>query len=431
MVDIVCIEGQKHIPLSGEVTVGGAKNASLPLLFSTLLTAQKCILSNIPDLEDILVTLKILKAFGAEYSYKDGVIDITTKKIISTTAPYGLVKSLRASFWLMGPLLARAGSAAVSLPGGDAIGTRPVDLHLKALSEFGAEFRMEHGVVYGTTPGGLRPADITLPFPSVGATHNALMTATLIPGKSVLRGVAKEPEVVDLAKFLNSLGADIQGAGTDEIYINGKKELGSATHSVIGDRIEAATYLLAGAMTAGEIVLKGIDQDSIRSTLHLLKEMGCEITNHENYIVLQGPEKLKAINFSTAPFPGVATDVQPLFLAALTIAEGVSEIKETVFESRFGHVAEYRRFGADISVDGRTAIVKGKSELSSAPVEAHDIRAAAGLVLLGLVADGTTQVREIHHLDRGYEKMESKLRNLGAKISRIPSVDFREIVFGC
>lgn len=431
MIDILCINGERQTPLRGSVKVGGAKNASLPLLFASLLTTQKCTFTNIPDLEDISVTLKILKSFGSNYQYKDGVVSVESPKISNSVAPYGLVKTLRASFWLMGPLLARIGKASISLPGGDAIGTRPVDIHLKALSAFGADFRMEHGVVHGNVPGELHPAEVSFPYPSVGATHNALMAAALIPGKSIIRGVAKEPEVVDLCKFLSALGAEIEGAGTDEISIIGKKELGGCEHEVIGDRIEAVTYLLAGLMTSGDVTVTGIDPNHARSSLDLLKEMGATIETTHNSIRLKGVDKIKAVSFSTAPFPGVATDVQPLFLAAATLAEGVTEIHETVFESRFGHVAEYRRFGADIRVTDRVSIIKGVQTLSGAPVEALDIRAAAGLVLLGVVADGVTQIRELHHLDRGYENLVQKFSSLGAKLSRIPSVDSREIVVGC
>ncbi|HMO16992.1 MAG TPA: UDP-N-acetylglucosamine 1-carboxyvinyltransferase [Oligoflexia bacterium] len=430
--DVLCISGPSK-PLSGRVVVSGAKNASLPLLFASLLTGEPCVFDNVPDLEDTNATLRILRSFGARYEYRDNQVKIHTEKLVSTTAPYGLVKAMRASFWLMGPLLARAGRASVSLPGGDAIGTRPVDLHLKGLSAFGAEFRMDHGVVHAEAPGGLRPAEINLDFPSVGATHNILMAASLIPGRSVLRGAAREPEIVDVCAFLESLGAEISGAGTDEISIVGTDRPGSGYHRVVGDRIEAATMLLAAAVTAGEIQLEGISASILDSTLLLLRQMGCEIIISESgdVINLKAPMELKSISFETAPYPGVATDVQAIFLAALTRAAGVSVIKENIFESRFGHVAEYRRFGADIQISGRQAEVVGVPNLSGAPVEAHDIRAAAGLVIMGLLAEGTTQIRELHHLDRGYERMAEKLKSLGADIVRVPAIDAREVVVGC
>lgn len=430
MIDILCVTGPTR-KLSGTVVVSGAKNASLPLLFSTLLTDEECILENIPDLEDTNVTLRILSSFGAKCEYKNNVFKVTTPEIKSSIAPYALVKTLRASFWLMGPLLARKGKAAISLPGGDAIGTRPVDLHLKGLSQMGAEFRMDHGVVYGEALGGLNPADVVLDFPSVGATHNIMMAMALTPGVSTISGAAKEPEVIDLANFLTKMGAKISGAGTDKITIEGAKKLNGTTHSVIGDRIEAATYMLAAAISEGDITVKGILPEYMEASLDLLTKMGCQILISNDAIRVKGPAKCKAISFETAPYPGVATDVQPVFLAALTLAEGESRIKETVFESRFGHIAEYRRFGADISIDGRTAIINGVTNLSGAPVEALDIRAAAGLVLLGVVADGTTQIRELHHLDRGYEKIVDKFNSLGAQLSRLPSVDSKELVVGC
>jgi UDP-N-acetylglucosamine 1-carboxyvinyltransferase len=430
VIDILCINGPSS-PVSGTVKVSGAKNASLPLLFATLLTQEECILDNVPNLEDTSATLRILKSFGARYTYTGNQLRIRTEKLLSTTAPYSLVKAMRASFWLMGPLLARAGQAAVSLPGGDAIGTRPVDLHLKGLSAFGAEFRMDHGVVYATAPGGLHPAEITLDFPSVGATHNILMTASRIPGQSILRGAAREPEIVDLVVFLRSLGAEIEGAGTDEIRIRGVKDPGPGVHQVVGDRIEAATFLLTAAVTAGDVTVEGISPEHMQASIALLEQMGCVCTFGDTWIRAAGPKRPRAISFETAPFPGVATDVQAMFLAALVKADGVSMVRENVFESRYGHVGEYRRFGADISIQGREARITGVEHLSGAPVEAHDIRAAAGLVLMGIQASGTTQIRELHHLDRGYERMVEKLCSIGIDAIRIPTIDAREIVVGC
>jgi UDP-N-acetylglucosamine 1-carboxyvinyltransferase len=402
-------------------------------LFATLLSEQACTLRNVPDLADISVTLRLLRSFGASCSFQDNVITTQTPEITGVEAPYSLVKALRASFWALGPLLARVGEARVSLPGGDAIGTRPVDLHLKGMAQLGADVKMEHGVVIASAPGGLRGAKIDLDFPSVGATHNLLMCAAGTPGETILSGAAREPEVIELCDLLSQMGAEIDGIGTSTIQIKGRKDLGGAEIDVLGDRIEAVTYLLAAALTGGEVCVDGIDPHYLEAELGLMREMGCRIDlEKSNSICISTKGELQAVSFETAPHPGVATDVQPLFVAALAKAKGVSEVVETVFENRFGHVAEYRRFGADISVEGRLARITGvNGNLSSAPVEGGDIRAAAGLVLLGLVADGVTQVRELHHLDRGYEGLVSKLNELGAQISRVPAFDSREVVVGC
>lgn len=429
MLEHLCIVGGRR--LTGEVRVSGAKNAALPLLISTLLTAEPVTLSNIPDLEDITVLLRLLRSCGAEHRYDDGTVQICAPSITCSEAPYSLVKLLRASFWVLGPLLARAGEASVALPGGDAIGTRPVDLHLEGLAQLGADIRMSHGVVHATAPGGLRPAEIKLGFPSVGATHHLLMTAALVPGVSVLHGAAREPEIVAVADLLNKMGASIEGAGTDTLRIEGRSELGGAVHEVIGDRIEAATYLLGAAMTQGQIKVSGINPATLRSTLQILEQAGCVMAFDDRSIALNSARRLRAVSFATEPFPGVATDVQPVVMAALCTADGVSSIRETVFESRFGHVAQYRRFGANIVIDDRTATITGVEQLSAAPVEGLDIRAAAGMVLIGLVADGVTQVSDIYHLDRGYAGLVQKFSNLGADVSRLPAVDAREVVHGC
>lgn len=431
MREILCITGGER--LEGKVRVAGAKNAALPLLFATLLTDQECTLHNVPDLADISVTMRLLRSFGASCTLNDSSIRTTTSEITGIEAPYSLVKALRASFWALGPLLARVGEARVSLPGGDAIGTRPVDLHLKGMVQLGAEVKMEHGVVIATAPGGLRGAKIDLEFPSVGATHNLLMCAAGTPGETVLSGAAREPEVIELCRFLAQMGAEIDGIGSSKIQIKGRSELGGAEMRVLGDRIEAVTYLLAGSLTSGNVCVEGIEHRYLTAELELLRQMGCSLdVQQDDKICLSAAGELQATSFQTAPHPGVATDVQPLFLAALSKAKGVSEVTETVFENRFGHVAEYRRFGADISVEGRIARIKGvEGSLSAAPVEGGDIRAAAGLVLLGLVAEGVTQVRELHHLDRGYEGFVSKLTALGARISRVPAFDSREVVVGC
>ncbi len=423
------IEGGQR--LEGAVSVSGAKNAALPLIISTLLTAEPCRLTNVPDLEDIAVTLRMLGMLGAKSKFRGGVLEIETPSIDGTVAPYALVKALRASFWVLGPLLARVGEARVALPGGDAIGSRPVDLHLKGLAALGADIRFMQGAVVAHAPGKLRGAKINLEYPSVGATHHLLMTASRVEGETIIEGAAREPEVVALAELLIAMGAEIEGAGSSVLRIVGRDELGGAQIEVIGDRIEAATYLVAGAMTAGEVSVEGIGKDAMQSTLEVLSEMGAELEAGENSISIRAENRLKSAAFSTAPIPGLATDVQPLLMAAATVADGTSVITETVFDNRFGHVAEYRRLGADIELDGRTATVKGVAQLSGAPVEATDIRAAAGLVLMGLAAAGTTEINEIHHLDRGYESLTEKFCSLGAKISRTPVAEDRELVFGC
>lgn len=429
MPDYLTIQGGKQ--LNGRIRVSGAKNAALPLLIATVLTAEPCVLRNIPDLEDITVTIRLLKSIGAKAEFNYDRVSVEVPQITLADAPYSLVKSLRASFWILGPLIARHGEARVALPGGDAIGVRPVDLHLKGLSQFGAQIELRHGVVVGSAPNGLRPAAIELGYPSVGATHHLMMTAALIPGETTIRGAAREPEIVALAEFLQALGAEVRGAGTETITILGKSKLGGADIEVLGDRIEAATYLFAGAVTGGKISVGGIQASALRATLKVLGQMGCEVISSDNAVALIGPKRLRAIDCETAPYPGLATDVQPLLMAALTVAEGTSRVRETVFDNRFGHAAEFRRLGAEINVEGDTAIISGVEQLSAAPVQAGDIRAAAALVVMGLAAQGRTSIYDIHHLDRGYDGLVDKLRAVGAEIVRVPAYEESEIVFGC
>lgn len=417
--------------LSGKVRVSGAKNSALPLLFSTLLTSEDCLLENIPDLEDIAVTLRLLQSLGAKVEFFGHVARIRTQNITGSVAPYSLVKSLRASFLVLGPLLARCGEARVSLPGGDAIGTRPVDLHLRGLVRMGADIRMEHGIVIARTVGNLRPAKIELDYPSVGATEHLLMTAATIEGETSISGAAQEPEIIELAEFLKKMGAEVEGAGSCTIRIVGRKSLSGAMQVVAGDRIEAATYLVGAAATGGKVTVEGISEQQLGATLEVLKAAGCAVTVAGQAVTVEAPLRLKPIAVETAPFPGLATDVQPLIMAATTLASGTSGITETVFENRFGHVAEFRRFGANIELDGNTAKITGVPALSGAPVDAGDIRAAAALVLLGLMAQGRTEIHETHHLYRGYEALVEKLTQLGARITRSPLQETRELVMGC
>lgn len=417
--------------LSGVVDVAGAKNSALPMIVSCLLSSGVCTINNVPDLEDIYFLLRLLKSFGASCQKKGNTVKISVPKVVETKAPYWLVKSLRASFWVLGPLVARAGEGHVSLPGGDAIGGRPVDLHISGLEKFGAEVRMRHGVVSAYAPYGLKPAVIDLAFPSVGATHHLMMTAALIEGESVINNAAREPEIVEVANLLSQMGAKVEGAGTSRIIIWGQKELGGAVANVLGDRIEALTYLIATAMTGGELVLRKFDPKIIESALELLRQMGCQVSVKSDGLALVAPKKLKSIDFATGPFPGIPTDCQPLFMAALTVADGESQIEETIFESRFGQAAEYRRFGAQIKVEGSKAHVYGVEKLSGAPVEALDIRAAAGVLLMALVAEGESYIQELHHFDRGYENLVEKFSALGANLKRSSLYSREELVVGC
>ena len=417
--------------LQGTVRVSGAKNAALPLLIASILTPEECILDNVPALADISAMLDLLQSLGARYSFSRNKAKLAIPKILRADAPYALVKSLRASFWILAPLLARHGIARVSLPGGDAIGSRPVDLHLAGLVKMGADITIDHGVVDAVAPRGLRPAHIELDYPSVGATHQLLMAAAATEGNSVIENAAREPEVVELARFLSLMGAEIKGAGTSVISISGQKKLSGASLEVIGDRIEAATYLLAGAVTGGDVRVEKISPESLSSSIDFLKAVGCQVFEEANSVAIQAPDALIATSVATGPFPGLATDVQPLVLASLTKAQGISTVSETVFDNRFGHVKEYRKFSAQISVSGNTARVQGVDQLRSAIVEATDIRAAAGLVLMGLMADGHTVIRDIHHLIRGYENIDQKLSSLGASVRFVNEYGSREIVVGC
>lgn len=419
------------VKLSGSVKISGAKNASLPILFASVLSSDTVRIGNVPNLHDISVTLNLLRSLGAECSFENGVVEINAAEIRSAEAPYRFVKAERASFWILGPLLARLREAHVALPGGDAIGSRPVDLHLRGLMQMGADVRLRNGVVHATAPGGLHPAEIHLDFPSVGATHQLMMTASLIDGVTKIYGAAREPEVVELAEFITAMGAKVTGAGTEEISVRGADKLGAAVHLIEGDRIEAATFLCAAAITGGEITVRGIRPQKLVSVLDVFREMGCRLLEGEDSISISAPESLNAVSFSTGPFPHFATDAQPIVMAALTKARGVSTIEENIFENRFGHVAEFRRFGAEIALDGRIARVTGVDALSGAPVEAKDIRAGAGLVVMGVAAEGVTEISEVYHLDRGYDSLVQKFRSLGAQISRVPIHDEREVTFGC
>lgn len=418
-------------PLHGTVVAGGAKNAGLPILMATLLTSEECVLTNVPNLTDTNLCLHLLEHFGGEVSFDGHTVRARTEKLVATEASYSLVKALRASFWVLGPLLARGRAARVALPGGDLIGARPVDLHLEGLTKMGADISLKHGVVYATAVDGLKPATIDLRFPSVGATHQLIMAASLTPGRTVLRGAAREPEVVALANFLNGMGADIQGAGGSVIEINGRSELGGVTSNLIGDRIEAGTYLLAGAITGGTVTVEGIDPLYFGAFLPILAEMGLEVACGDQSVTVTSKGRLKAVNVRTGPFPDLATDLQAPLMAALTVAEGTSTIEETIYEGRFGHVSELARMGASIHIQDRVVTIEGVEKLNGAPVDGLDIRAAAAVVLAGLAAEGRSEVHEPHHLRRGYEHFERKIGTLGAHVrSKISDPD--DFIFaGC
>ena len=408
-------------PLHGEIVVSGAKNAALPLMCAGLLTEDILHLTNVPMLADVKTTHKLLQGMGAEVE-SDGVSEfkINGGTVNNTCAPYELVKTMRASILVLGPTLARFGEAEVSLPGGCAIGARPVDQHLKGLEAMGAHIVIEHGYVKATAPEGkLKGARVVMDMVTVGGTENLLMAATLAEGTTVLENCAVEPEVVDLAECLVKMGAKISGIGTPSMTIEGVEKLHGCTHSVVPDRIEAGTFLCAVAMTGGQVRLQNAAPKTMEAVLDKLVEAGAEIQTGENWIDIKMTQRPKAVDVRTVPHPGFPTDMQAQFMAMNAVAEGSSRMVETIFENRFMHVPELNRMGAHISAEGNTALVKGVEQLSGATVMATDLRASASLVIAGLVADGDTIVERIYHLDRGYEHIEEKLGKVGAKIERL------------
>jgi UDP-N-acetylglucosamine 1-carboxyvinyltransferase len=408
-------------PLKGEVRISGAKNAVLPILAATLLADGPVTIRNIPHLHDVTTMMELLGQFGVKLTVDERLgIEVDTRTVNQYCAPYELVRTMRASILVLGPLLARHGQAIVSLPGGCAIGPRPVDLHVKGLQAMGATIEIENGYIKATAPKRLRGANIFFETVTVTGTENLMMAAAIAEGTTVLKNAAREPEVQDLAIFLNTLGAKISGAGTDTITIEGVETLGGGEHSVVPDRIETGTYLVAAAITRGSIKIKDTRANLLEAVLEKLSEAGAEIQHGEGWISLDMHGKLpRAVDICTAPFPGFPTDMQAQFTALNAVAEGVGTITETVFENRFMHVQELCRMGADISVSGNIAVCRGVSALLAAPVMATDLRASASLVLAALVAKGETIVDRIYHIDRGYECIEEKLMQLGAKISRI------------
>ena len=405
--------------LDGSVTISGAKNAVLPILVASILADSVCRISNVPHLQDVTTTMELLAQMGAGIAVHDSMaIDIDPATINRHEAPYDLVKTMRASILVLGPLVARHGRARVSLPGGCAIGSRPVNLHLQGLEQMGAEVNLDNGYIEASCKR-LQGARIVMDTVSVTGTENLLMAATLAEGTTILENAAQEPEVVDLARFLTAMGARIQGAGTGVIEIEGVERLQGAPYSVMADRIETGTFLVAGAMTGGRVKCLHSCPDALDAVLSKLRDAGATVTTGEDWVALdmQG-RRPTAVDVTTAPYPAFPTDMQAQFMALNTVAEGAATVKETVFENRFMHVQELRRLGADIQVNGNTALVRGVEQLTGAPIMATDLRASASLVLAGLVAEGETRVDRIYHIDRGYENIEEKLRGLGADIRR-------------
>ncbi len=416
--------------LNGRIAVSGAKNAALPLMIASLLTEDTLTLENVPRLADVALLKRILGNHGVDHSV-DGkragqdtptgeTLHLCAREIVDTTAPYDLVSRMRASFWVVGPLLARAGVAKVSLPGGCAIGTRPVDFFIDTLRQLGAEIDIDGGYVLAAAPRGLRGGRIKFPRVTVGATHVALMAASLARGETIIENAAREPEVADLAACLNKMGAEIEGAGSSTIRVEGVDRLSGACHSVLPDRIESGTYAFAAAMTGGDVLLEGARADLLEAPLATLRRIGAgiEITN-EGVRVTRNGSDLLPVDITTEPFPGFPTDLQAQLMALVSIAEGTSTIRETIFENRFMHVQELARLGADIHLDGQIATVSGVGRLRGAQVMATDLRASVSLVIAGLAAEGRTTVNRVYHLDRGFERLEEKLGRCGAEIERV------------
>lgn len=418
--DKIVIKGGNK--LTGEVKVEGAKNAVLPILTASLLASDKpSKLVNVPALSDVETINNVLTTLNADVTYKkdENAVVVDATKTLNEEAPYEYVSKMRASILVMGPLLARLGHAIVALPGGCAIGSRPIEQHIKGFEALGAEIHLENGNIYANAKDGLKGTSIHLDFPSVGATQNIIMAASLAKGKTLIENAAKEPEIVDLANYINEMGGRITGAGTDTITINGVESLHGVEHAIIPDRIEAGTLLIAGAITRGDIFVRGAIKEHMASLVYKLEEMGVELDYQEDGIRVRAEGELQPVDIKTLPHSGFPTDMQSQMMALLLTANGHKVVTETVFENRFMHVAEFKRMNANINVEGRSAKLEGKSQLQGAQVKATDLRAAAALILAGLVADGKTSVTELTHLDRGYVDLHGKLKQLGADIERI------------
>ncbi|MGB3941749.1 MAG: UDP-N-acetylglucosamine 1-carboxyvinyltransferase [Candidatus Manganitrophaceae bacterium] len=403
--------------LSGEIEVSGAKNAALPILAATLLSPEPQLLFGVPKLMDVATTRKLLQQMGADITEESGADLVQVKKIVRCEVPYDLVKTMRASILVLGPLLARCGEAHVSLPGGCAIGARPIQLHLDGLTKMGAEIRIEHGMIHAKV-GKLKGAKISFDLPTVTGTENLMMAATLAAGTTLIENAACEPEIADLAQFLNASGARIDGAGTHRITIEGVSTLKGTSYRVMPDRIEAGTFMVAAAITQGDLALRGCRPEHLAGVTDKLRLAGATVTEEKDLLRVKGGA-IHAVDVKTLPYPGFPTDMQAQMMALMALSDGLSVITETIFENRFNHAAELRRMGAEIRLEGNHAVIKGVRHLSGAPVMASDLRASASLILAGLVAQGETEVLRIYHLDRGYERIEEKLSKVGAEIRRV------------
>lgn len=410
--------------LVGTVKTSGAKNAVLPIIAVSILGTSPSRLDEIPALEDVRTICAVLECLGIKVDASEPhTLKIDSREITSCEAPYELVRSMRASFLVMGPLLARKGYARISQPGGCAIGTRPIDLHLKGFEALGVKIEQGHGYIEASAPEGMTGANIYLDFPSVGATENIMMAAAMANGTTVLENPAEEPEIVDLANYLNQMGARVRGAGTNVITIEGVSELHGVQHSVIPDRIEAGTYMIAAAMTGGDVIIENVLPEHQKPLIAKLREAGALVEEDIDRIHVAGSGKLKAVDIKTLPYPGFPTDMQAQMMAMLSVAEGRSKITETVFENRFMHVVELNRMGANITTEGRSAVITGPAHLTGCTVRATDLRAGAAMILAGLVAEGATEICDIYHIDRGYEEIAAKLTRLGADIKRVGTKD--------
>lgn len=407
--------------LVGAVKTSGAKNAVLPIIAASILGTTPSHLDEVPMLEDVHTISEVLKCLGlvVECSPEKNVLDIDSTEITSYEAPYELVRTMRASFLVMGPLLARIGKARISMPGGCAIGARPIDIHLKGFEALGVKIEQGHGYIEASAPEGLKGTSIYFDFPSVGATENIMMAASLAEGTTILENAAEEPEIVDLANYLNKMGAKIRGAGTDTIRIEGVEKLHGADYTIIPDRIEAGTYMIAAAMTGGDVVVENVLPEHQKPLIAKLREAGAVVEEDIDKVRVIGKNPLKAVSIKTLPYPGFPTDMQAQMMAMMVIAEGRSKVTETVFENRFMHVVELNRMGAQISTEGRSAVIDGPCKLTGCDVRATDLRAGAAMILAGLVAEGTTRIGDLHHIDRGYENIVAKLKKLGADIERV------------